>query len=1039
MNKQLFCLIFFSLLFLNPLLIFAQPKPLKYIEEGKFDDAYEYLSKKIAKDSTDITNNFVFARLYHIEQFKQYDYEKAYKYIKTTERLFNKLKDEKELKSLLEVPINNQFITDEINKINKKIFVKVQAANTIEACDDFLKRHTDTYDYVQKVNELKSKLVEKRKSKLEFQKAEKKNTLRTYQDFIRRFPKSEEFKTAKEKYEKMRKDMLDKYKPIYDKYDFSDGELRTCQSFLKKYPDFPVDEDFFKKDYEMAKLAYELGLTESIQLSPFDSAEVSKAGKNDELNKRLEREKAKTGDIQISLMWNNFNDLDLHCIEPSGNEIWYQSKKVASGGEMDIDMNFAYGGDIGDNAADKSLPPDVTRWVSSKPIENIYWPAGGAPAGHYKVSVVYLTNYKFLPKYKSSAVKGCEDPTIFTVRIKVGNKSLEFTDTVSYNPTDKNYFIYEFDYFSQKSLNCEVNSKTALKFDKYIKGAAPKELAYVALQKLIENDLKNKRWSDAVTAVENYKFYFKSDEAMMKKIEKTLELIRENSLNIQVENPGSAINTTGEEYSPVITADNKLLYFCGRDRADNLGREDIFTAELTKKPITITAKGDTLIDTVGTWNKASILKYINTKDGNEAPLSISVDGNTMLLFSGGDIYYSDKTANGWSEQKKFPSPVNTEYWEGDAMLTGDGKAIIFTSNRPGGFNKNVQQDLYHGDVTYASDIYISVKTDKGWGTPVNLGKNVNTLYCERSPFLHPDMRTLYFSSDGRYELGKLDVFKVTRLSDNDWTKWSEPVNLGKSINTTGSDWGYNITTYGIYAYFSAENTDKKNKEDIYKILLPENMRPNPVVTISGIVTDNHGTPLDASLVWEDLTQNKEVGSLKSNPADGNYFIILPVGKNYGYYAMKEGYYPVSKNVDVTNINKFTELKENIQMISLEEMKKMKMAVRINNIFFDYAKAILRPESNAELDRLKTVLEKIGKTDPNYKIEISGHTDDQGSDQINQPLSENRAKAVTEYLVLQGIDAKHIKSAGYGKKKPVAPNKTEAGRQLNRRVEFMFVD
>lgn len=1016
---------------------FSQPKPLKLIDEGKYNDAYEYLTKKIAKDSLDVVLNFAFAKLYHCELFKQHNYNLAKKYIKKSDRLIDGIKAKKELDELLEIPISKKVIADEITRINKKLLDNLYTANSIEACEAFIKEHNETPDCVKKATELKNQLTEKRKSKTAFARAEKKNTLRAYSDFLKKYPKSAESIAARERFEKMRKAQIEKYKPIFEKYDFSDGELKTYQTFLKKYPDFPAEEDFFKKNYELAKLAYEAGLTESSYFSPFDSIETVKTSQNDELNKRLIQEKAKTGDIQVSLIWNNFNDLDLHVVEPSGDEIWYQNKKVKSGGEMDIDMNFAYGGDIGESAADKSLPPEISRWVSSKPIENIFWPAGAAPAGKYKVEIEYLTNYKFLQKIQNA--KGCEDPTIFTVRVKIGKHSAEFSDTIFYNANDKRYFIYEFEYFPQSRKTTTLNAQNSLLLDKYIKGAAPDELAYVALQRLIESDVKSKRWEEAAKTAELYSQYFKSNTEMYEKVEKTIGILRNNKYDIVLENLGAAINTIGEEYSPVISADNRSLLFCGRDRGDNLGKEDIFTAELVRKPAFVNAGGDTIIDTVGTWNKSAILASLNTKEGNEAPLSLSADGNTILLFSGGDIFYSEKEKSGWSTPKKYPAPVNSEYWEGDAMLTSDGKAIIFASNRPGGLNKNVDQEMYHGDITYASDIYVSQRTENGWSPAINLGKDINSKYCERSPFLHPDMKTIYYSSDGREGIGKLDVFKSTRLSETDWTKWSTPVNLGRSINTSGADWGYNITTYGIYAYFSAENSKQNQKDDIYRIVLPEDMRPDPVVTISGVVTDNHGVPLEAEIVWEDLTTGKQVGSLKSNEADGSYFIILPVGKNYGYFASKEGYYPVSKNLDVTNFKKFKEVKEDIKMISLEEMKKMKLAVRINNIFFDYAKATLRPESNAELNRLKEILQKIGKTDPNYKIEISGHTDDHGSDQINQPLSENRAKAVTEYLVNSGIEAKHIKSAGYGKKKPVATNKTDEGRQLNRRVEFMFTD
>ena len=261
------------------------------------------------------------------------------------------------------------------------------------------------------------------------------------------------------------------------------------------------------------------------------------------------------------------------------------------------------------------------------------------------------------------------------------------------------------------------------------------------------------------------------------------------------------------------------------------------------------------------------------------------------------------------------------------------------------------------------------------------------------------------------------------------------MNLGKSINTVSNDWGYKINTSGLFAYFSAWNEDKRYREDIYRITLPEYLRPAVVVSISGIVRDKRNRSLAADIYWEDLTENKAIGRLRSNPENGKYFIILPAGKLYGYYAKKEGYYPVSKNIDLRMTKAFSQLEENITMVSIEDMKKLGTIVKINNIFFDTDKTILRPESFPELIRLANIL----KDNPYSKIEIMGHTDNVGSDDHNLKLSEGRANAVYRYLISTGIDVKNMKAAGFGESKPVSTNTTEEGKQNNRRVEFRFVN
>ena len=424
------------------------------------------------------------------------------------------------------------------------------------------------------------------------------------------------------------------------------------------------------------------------------------------------------------------------------------------------------------------------------------------------------------------------------------------------------------------------------------------------------------------------------------------------------------------------------------------------------------------------------IRDLNTADGNEAALSISADGNMMLLFYNGDIYYSEKIIGGWSGKKIFPSINLEDDWEADASITADGNAVIFTSDRKGGIGLHHPfSTSYHGGYSGNTDIYISVKTETGWSKPFNIGTDINTPFAERTPFLHPDMKTLYFSSEGHNSIGKLDVYKSTRLNENSWTEWSEPVNLGKEINSPNKEWGYKISTDGKIAYYTNFHD---GESDINFIELPKELQPEIVITISGTVTDkNTKKTLKANIIWEDLQTNKKVGQLQSDPNTGKYIITLPMGKNYGFYVEKNEYYPLSGNIDLTKKEQSENIVKHFQLITIESIINEQVAIPLKNVFFDYDKYSLKPESFPELNRFANFLKK----NPNLKIEISGHTDDKGADDYNNNLSGNRAKSVKKYLVSQGCNENMLSAKGYGKFKPIADNSTEAGRAKNRRVEF----
>lgn len=551
------------------------------------------------------------------------------------------------------------------------------------------------------------------------------------------------------------------------------------------------------------------------------------------------------------------------------------------------------------------------------------------------------------------------------------------------------------------------------KYRDYIIQAAPTEKAFVALQRMISDDVKNKKWASAIGTLKKYSAYFGRGIKKISNLIAILEAKQDNSIKIYP--VGSGVNTNdGGEYSPVPSADGKYLYFCGLNRIDNMGGEDIFFSAMN----------------LGSWGNAKLITDLSFVFSNDAPLNISTDGNTMILFKSGELYYSDKSSTGWFDAIAYPEKINSADWQADAMMTSDGNTLLFTSVKEGGYNTNKSESLYHGDYLYSSDIYASTLNELNqWSEPINLGPIINTRYCDRTPFLHPDMKTIYFSSDGHGGLGKLDVFKSTRLADTCWDCWSEPVNLGKEINTAESDWGYKISTDGEKAYFS-KSTSVKGSYDIYWLNLPDHLRPDLVVTVSGTIMDTEKKPVSAEIRWEDLETGQRVGQARSDPKNGTYFIVLPLGKMYGYYVNKPGYYPISNNIDLRAFNHPNEIREDIVLVSYQEMIEDSISVPINNLFFNFDESIILSYSIPELKRLAEIIKSN-----NYKVEISGHTDSVGTEAYNQNLSEERAAAVKDFLVNEGCRPDHLTIIGYGRSRPLESNETDAGRAKNRRVEI----
>jgi OmpA-OmpF porin, OOP family len=344
-------------------------------------------------------------------------------------------------------------------------------------------------------------------------------------------------------------------------------------------------------------------------------------------------------------------------------------------------------------------------------------------------------------------------------------------------------------------------------------------------------------------------------------------------------------------------------------------------------------------------------------------------------------------------------------------------------------NKILLMSIDFGNSVGKKDIYVSfLQSDNTFSEPKNIGSTINSKADEFGVFLAADLRTLYFSSYGHENYGSADVFTSKRLDDS-WTNWSKPLNLGPEINSPNWDGAFRISAKGDYAYISSATEQSiEGTSDIHRIKLNTEARPEPVLMIYGkVLNKKTSEPLSANISYNDLKDNKQAGIAISNPKDGSYKIILPIGKTYSFLADKKGFYSISENINVDTLKEYTEIERNLYLAPIEVGE----VIRLNNIFFELNKADLKAESAAELDRLIKVL----KENNSLVIEIGGHTDSQGADAYNATLSQNRVNTVIDYLTKNGIDKSRLSAKGYGEAKPIASNDTEEGRALNRRVEF----
>ena len=467
-------------------------------------------------------------------------------------------------------------------------------------------------------------------------------------------------------------------------------------------------------------------------------------------------------------------------------------------------------------------------------------------------------------------------------------------------------------------------------------------------------------------------------------------------------NLGNAINSVNREYFPSLTADGNSLIF---SRTVS-GNEDFYIAHKNNQQ----------------WEKAVPLSDKINTPLNEGAQSISPDG--MFLFFTGcnredgmgscDLYVSHKNGKDWDPPFNLGAVVNSSSWDSQPAVSPDGSTLYFVSNRPGGLG--------------GYDIWKTTLNNAGeWSKPENLGPDTNTAYDEHTTFVHPDGKTLFFSSDGWPGLGNMDIFYSRLQSDG---KWGTPVNIGYPINTFNEETGLMVTPDGTEGMFSSVMKDGFGDMDIFSFKMPVAAKPLPITYVKGIVRDaNTKNFLEAKVQVVDI-KNKEVKfNDYTDVATGEFLAVMPLGSSYAFNAVADGYLFYSANFELNG-------KASDQPYILEiYLKKLQTGadVVLKNIFFDTNKYELLPASITELTSLLDLLQ-VNKT---MAIEIQGHTDNVGTITENQQLSVQRAKAVYDFLLDHKIDVDRLSYKGFGAGKPLATNATAAGKQYNRRTSFVI--
>ncbi|HCX21396.1 MAG: hypothetical protein CMB80_04535 [Flammeovirgaceae bacterium] len=479
------------------------------------------------------------------------------------------------------------------------------------------------------------------------------------------------------------------------------------------------------------------------------------------------------------------------------------------------------------------------------------------------------------------------------------------------------------------------------------------------------------------------------------------------AIDLDKEELPKEINAFSMQYFPVLTVDENKIIYTKRDNNGPASDEDIFISTRINEQ----------------WIPSQPISSAINTTFNEGACSISADGRMLIFtacegrksFGSCDLYVSYRNGNNWSVPENLGDSINSKYWDSQPALSADGRTLYFSSNRPGGFGKR--------------DLWVSTRTEKGWSSPINLGSTINTSRDETTPFIHVNGKALFFSSNGHYGLGGLDLFVSEKEDD-----WSTPQNLGVPINSKNDEISLFINANGTHGYYAMENESgtRSSKSRIVKFKIPyDSLLKNKASYVTGRVIDKDtGKPLGASFKMRNLSDFKDVYEVDSDPVSGKYFLVLTEGNQYGVFIQKENYMFedlsfVAEENSVLNPDTIDILLSPIRPGE---------TVSLHNIYFQIDSYELENKSHLELNELIAFI----KSNPKLKFLIEGHTDNTGTELYNLDLSDKRARAVYNYLITYGVDESQISYKGFGSAKPIESNDSEAGRSKNRRINVTIV-
>ena len=553
------------------------------------------------------------------------------------------------------------------------------------------------------------------------------------------------------------------------------------------------------------------------------------------------------------------------------------------------------------------------------------------------------------------------------------------------------------------------------------------------------------RYNEAVKTFEELKTHTKQrrfHEMMDKEIEncKASKKLMEHPVEITVQNLGDSVNSEFSDHSPIVSADEEILIFTSRrpnKYNQKLGHdgeydENIYVSHKLKNG----------------WSKPeSISDSINTPE-HEASIGLSVDGQELYIYKSddeGSIYVSKLNGDVWSVPRKLGSTINTRYRETHASLSADGNTLYFTSDRKGGYG--------------GLDIYVARRKANGeWGEAKNLGPTINTSSDERAPYIHPDGKTLFFSTKGYPGLGGFDIFS-SQLTE--FGTWTFPENLGYPINTADDDVFYVLAADGQHAYYSSTNEEGFGRSDIYMIGLKQ-AEKTKITIMTGKIYICRGELPEVSITVMDAKTGEVVGIYAPNSKTGKFLFVLNKGGKYNVVFEVNGDVILTEKLVVPEDAAYQQLYKVIEIpvdppceeeeLAIMEEQEFAGGVNIDNIdengiVYDKnikVENILFPYNNAtEIPPNKT-LDKLARyllDNPGARIEIGAYADASGKAYYNYLLSVKRGNAVKNYLLKKNVRPEQLVVQGYGEENPIAINKNKDGTwnkeamKFNRRIEF----